>query len=234
MKKKLSVKNIIESSWQKLLENIVSWFTLFALQSIVIVGFLICCSAALAVLHYLFIDLCLFNCFFNGYSKIFTIFMVCIVCIFALFFYICFPIMYRQNALDATFNRPMNGFDVNNRFFSYAVAMFLYWMFVWIGLSFLFLPGIFLAQRWRFAGLYILDHGGCVRQAFNSSWYMTKGYMWFLVGISMIQWLIFVLCSPTIILVVIAVAINRLIDAHIYKQLHMEYDKNIEICSCEN
>jgi hypothetical protein len=111
--------------------------------------------------------------------------------------------------------------------------MFVYWMIVSMASIFGFFPGLFLAQRWRFVGLYLLDHGGNVRQAFHSSWHMTRGYIWFLVGVTMIQWLLFIFCSPTILFVIIAIPLNRLIDASMYKQLHMEYDKNLSICSCE-
>ena len=233
MKKRLSVKELFSSSWKCFIENVTSWLLLFGMQWAVVLGFLLCCAATLAIVHYFFIDLCMFRCALSGYSKFFTVSMISIVSVFSLFFVMAFPIMYRQNALDATFNRPMSGFDVNNRFFSYAVAMFFYWMIVSVASCCFVLPGLFLAQRWRFAGLHLLDHGGSVRKAFRSSWQMTHGYMWFLVGISMIQSILFIFCSPTIILIVMAIAMNRLIDATIYKQLHMEYDKDLSICSCE-
>jgi hypothetical protein len=233
MKKRLSIKELFNFAWKSFFEHFMNWLFLFGTQLVVVFGFLLCCGAILAILHYFFIDLCLFQCFFSGYSKFFTVAMISIVSIFFLFFFIAFPIMYKQNALDAAFDRPMSGFDVNNRFFSYAVAMFVYWMVVAMASLCGFFPGLFLAQRWRFVGLYILDHGGNVRRAFSSSWSMTRGYIWFLIGVTMIQWLLFIFCSPTILLVVMAISLNRLIDAVMYKQLHMEYDKNLLICSCE-
>ncbi len=233
MKKRLSVRDLLHHSWKSFFEHFSTWLLLFATQIIVVFGFLVCCAALLAIVHYIFVDLCLFHCMFSGYSKFFTVSMISIVSVFSMFFYIAFPIMYRQNALDVTFDRQMNGFDVNNRFFSYAVAMFVYWMFVMFASSLFFLPGVLLAQRWRFVGLHLLDHGGSVRQAFRSSWQMTRGYIWFLVGVSMIQWILFIFCAPTLFLAVMAIAINRLIDANMYKQLHMDYDKDLSLCSCE-
>lgn len=233
MKKKLSVKELLNSSWKFFIENFMHWLLLFGTQLVVIFGFLLCCSATLAIVHYFFVDLCMFRCLLSGYSKFFTVAMISIVSIFLFFFFVAFPIMYKQNALDAVFGRTINGFDVNNRFFSYAVAMFVYWMFVSLAACCFFLPGIFLAQRWRFVGWHLLDHGGSVRKAFRSSWNMTRGYIWFLFGISMIQWMLFIFCSPTLVFVVMAIAINRLIDASMYKQLHMEYDKDLTLCSCE-
>lgn len=233
MKKRLSVKELLNSSWSKFIDNFMNWLLLLGTQAVVIFGFLVCCSAILAIIHYIFIDLCAFNCVLSSYSKNFTVSMISIVSIFSMFFYISFPIMYRQNALDIVFGRNMSGFDVNSRFFSYAVAMFFYWMFVIFASCCFLLPGILLAQRLRFAGLHLLDHGGSVRAAFRSSWIMTRGYIWFLFGVSMIQSLLFLFCSPTIVLIIMAVAMNRLIDATMYKQLHVEYDKDLSECSCE-
>lgn len=233
MKKRLSVRDLFHHSWKTFLEHFTTWVLLFATQAIVVFGFLVCCSALLAIMHYVFVDLCLFHCMFSGYSKFFVVAMISITSLFSMFFYIAFPIMYKQNALDAVFGRQMNGFDVNNRFFSYAVAMFVYWMFVMFGFCLFFFPGLLLAQRWRFVGLHLLDHGGSVRQAFRSSWHMTRGYTWFLVGVSMIQWVLFIFGAPTIFLGVMVIAINRLMDANIYKQLHIEYDKELFVCSCE-
>jgi hypothetical protein len=233
MKKRLSVKELFHRAWKSFFEHFSAWLLLFGVQIIVVCGFLVCCAALLAIVHYLFVDLCLFRCMFSGYSKFFTVAMISIVSVFSMFFCVAFPIMYKQNALDALFGRHMNGFDVNNRFFSYAVAMFVYWMFVILGLFLFVFPGLFLAQRWRFVGLHLLDHGGSVRQAFRSSWHMTRGYMWFLVGVSMIQWIFFIFCCPTIILIGMAIAMNRLIDVSMYKQLHTEYDKDLMLCSCE-
>jgi hypothetical protein len=233
MKKRLSVKELFHNSWKSFSEHFMTLLLLFGTQLVVVFGFLVCCAALLAIVHYFFVDLCFFHCILSGYSKFFTVAMISIVSIFSMFFFVAFPIMYKQNALDTTFGRQMNGFDVNNRFFSYAVAMFVYWMFVMFASIFFFLPGLFLAQRWRFVGLHLLDHGGSVRNAFRSSWNMTRGYIWFLVGVSMIQWILFIFCSPTLILIGMAVAMNKLIDANMYKQLHMEYDKDLSICSCE-
>ena len=233
MKKRLSVRELLHNSWKSFIEYFPIWLLLFGVQIIVVFGFFVCCAAILAIMHYVFVDLCVFHCMLSGYSKFFTVATISVVSIFSMFFFIAFPIMYKQNALDATFGRQMNGFDVNNRFFSYAVAMFVYWILVGLASCFFFIPGLLLAQRWRFVGLYLLDHGGSVRQAFRASWHMTKGYIWFLVGMSMIQWILFIFCGPTLVLIVMAVAMNRLIDANMYKLLHMEYDKDLSICSCE-
>ena len=233
MKKRLSVRELLNNSWKNFIDNVMNWLVLLGTQLVVAFGFLVCCCAILAIAHYVFIDLCLFYCALSGYSKFFIVSMISVVSVFSMFFYIAFPIMYRQNALDAAFGRHMSGFDVTSRFFSYAVAMFFYWMFVMVASCLFLLPGILLAQRLRFVGLYLLDHGGNVRQAFRSSWKMTRGYIWFLFGVSMIQWLLFLFCSPTIIFIVMAIAMNRLIDANMYKQLHIEYDKDLSACSCE-
>lgn len=233
MKKRLSIKELLYTSWNHFSEYFIHWLMLFGTQCIILFGFFICCAASLAIAHYFFVDLCFFHCALSGYSKIFTVSAISVVVIFSLFFCMIFPIMYKQNALDIVFNRQMSGFDVTNRFFSYAVAMFMYWMIVSFASCFGFFPGLFLAQRWRFVGLHLLEHGGSARHAFSSSWNMTRGYFWFLVGISMIQWVLFFFCSPTIILIFVIIALNQMIDVNMYKKLHLDHDKDIAHCSCE-
>ncbi len=233
MKKRLSIRDIVYASWNSFIEDIMHWLFLYGTQIVALISFFICSSIVLACIHYFFIDLCLFDCWLQGYSKIFTISMISIVSVVIGFCWALFPIMYRQNALDSAFNRPMSGFDINNRFFSYVVAMFFYWIIVWSASLLFILPGLFLAQRWRFVGLYLLDHGGNIRRAFRASWVMTRGYVWFLVGVSMFEWLLFLFCGSTVLLLILALAMNRLIDANMYKLLHMEFDKDLALCSCE-
>ncbi len=233
MKKELLFRDLFTKAWKSFVDNFSQWMLLYATQLSVAIGFLICSIATLALVHYLFVDMCLFHCFFKSSTKAFVVSMISIVSIFGMFFIVVFPIMYKQNALDAVFGRTMSGFDVSNRFFSYAIAMFFYWMIITCATGLLVFPGLFLAQRWRFAGLYILDHGGNVKEGFRSSWKMTRGYMWFLIGLSMIQWMLFVFCGSTIVFTIIALSVNRLVDANVYKILHMEYDKNLSVCACE-
>jgi len=142
--------------------------------------------------------------------------------------------MYKQNALDAVFNRPMSGLDVNNRFFSYAVAMFIYWMIVSMGLSLGFSPGIFLAQRWRFVGLHILEHGGNIRDAFAASWNMTRGYVLFFIGAACVQWVFLLFCASTGVGLFIGISLRDLMQANMYKKLHLDYDKDLSVCSRES
>lgn len=233
VKKRLSIKDLFYVSWKGFTKYFMHWVLLFGIQLTVFFGFLICCAASLALAHYFFVDHCLFYCALSQYSTIFTSSAVSIIAIFSLFFMIIFPIMYKQNALDLVFKRTPSGFDVNNRFFSYAVAMCMYWIIISCATCFFFFPGLFLSQRWRFFGLHLLDHGGSILASFKASWQMTRGYVWFLAGISMIQWLLFMFCSPTLVFIAFAIALNHMVDANIYKQLHIEYDKDITTCSCE-
>jgi len=233
MKKQLSIRDLLHHAWKNFTGTFLDWLILFGTQWVVVFGFLVACAMILSIVHYFFVDLCLFHCMLSGYSKLFTVSMISIISLFSVFFIVVFPIMYKQNALDIVFEKPMSGFDVNNRFFTYAVAMFVYWMIVLCASCLGFFPGLFLAQRWRFVGLYLLEHGGNVRRAFRSSWHMTKGYVWFFVGVSMIQWIICLFCGATLVLFVMAIAMNRLMEANMYKQLHKEYDKDLSLCSCE-
>ena len=223
MKKKLALKNLFSLAWADLVKHFIDWLFLFGMQIVVLIGFLFCCMTILFVSHLFLLD----------YSKLITVAVVSIISIFIVAVYITYPIMYKQNALDATFHRNLSGFDINNRFFSYTVAMYLYWMLI-ILTSGLFFFGFFLAQRWRFVGLHILEHGGTVRQAFKASWRMTHGYVWFFIGISLIQWLLLIFSACTIIGWIAAVALCELIETHLYKQLHVEmYSDNANCSSCE-
>lgn len=234
MKKKLSIKELLHAAWNMTLLHATDWLFVYGVQLAAICSFLLCCSIILALFHYFFVDLCLFGCLLKSYSQIFTMAAVSIISIFGAFVALVFPIMYKQNGLDIVFGRPISGFDINNRFFSYTIAMFFYWSLVSFASCFFFVPGLFLAQRWRFVGLYLLDHGGNIRKAFKISSAMSCGYIWFLIGVSMVQWLIFIFCSATIIGIILAIAINRSIDAQIYKLLHIEFDKDLKQCSCEH
>ena len=223
MKKKLAFKNLLSLAWADLVKHFIDWLFLFGVQVLVLVGFLLCCAIILLFSHLVFLD----------YSKLLTVAVVSIISIFSLLMYIVYPIMYKQNALDATFHRSLSGFDINNRFFSYAVTMYVYWVLVIVTSGFFFV-GLFLAQRWRFVGLHILEHGGNVRQAFKASWRMTRGYVWFFIGVSLIQWLIWIFCACTIVGLIAATILCKLVDAQMYKQLHVEVDKgNTNCSSCE-
>jgi hypothetical protein len=234
MKKQLSVRNILLQAWSCLTSKFVDLMELVTTQFFIIAGFAFCSLLILTLLRYFLVDHALFHGLFLQYSTKFVGWIVAMSMLITLFFWMIFPLMYEQNALEIVLQRKLSGFDVNNRFFSYNLAMLMYYPLVILGLILGIVPGILLAQRWKFVGLHILDHGSTIRQAFRASWKMTHGYSWFLVGISIIQWLVFLCVAPTIIVIVGAIIFNKIVDAIIYKQLHVDHDKDISTCVCEN
>lgn len=231
MKKKLSFKHLFRSAWTDFAENVIDWLFLFGMQAASL-----CLIAIIAGILWM---LTLWNSkigfSLNLYSTgPFVLCMLAMIAVFLMTAAIIYPIMNKQNALDIAFKRSMSGFDMNNRFFTFAVAMLIYAIIVIFTIPLFFL-GLFLAQRWRFVGLHLLEHGGSIRQAFKASWRMTRGCVWFFIGISIIEWFLTVMISWTIIGYFVVVIMSYLIDAHLYKQLHMEMDRDIALCdSCEN
>lgn len=231
MKKKLSFKHLFSSAWTDFTENVMDWLFLFGMQAASL-----CLIAIIAGILWM---LTLWNSKIEFSINLYSTgpFAVCMLAMIAVFFMtaaIIYPIMNKQNALDIAFKRSMSGFDMNNRFFTFALAMSIYGIIVTFTIPLFFL-GLFLAQRWRFVGLHLLEHGGSIRQAFKASWRMTRGCVWFFIGISIIEWFLTVMISWTIIGYFVVVIMSYLIDAHLYKQLHMEMDKDIALCnSCEN
>jgi len=238
MKKKLSFKHLFSSAWTDFTQNIMDWLFLVGMQVaslciFPILGGMLWIPSLWTVKDGSHFSYGLYLSLYNMSSFAVVGFgMIAFVLMSAAF--IIYPIMNQQNALDVTFKRSMSGFDINNRFFTFAVAMLIYGMIVSVTMPVLFL-GLFLAHRWRFVGLHLLEHGGTIRQAFKASWRMTRGCVWFFIGISMIEWLLMFMISWTIIGFFVVVIMSYLIDAHLYKQLHMEMDKDIALCnSCEN
>jgi|GEM_PF-1311860 len=233
MKKKLAFKNLFKLAWADCSKHFTGWLSLFGMQFITLALLLIVLfgysyyvgSSSLSVQG---------SNFFIIESKFFSIITILLGCFFSIIAGIVYPIMNQQNALDIAFKRKMSGFDINNRFFSFAFATLIYTCIVGLAMPIFFI-GIFLAQRWRFVGLHILEHGGNIRQAFKASWRMTRGYVWFFIGIYIVEWLLTLMIGWTVIGYFVVVVMNCLVNAHMYKQLHMEMDKDIEVCSsCES
>lgn len=216
MKEKLSIKNIFYDSWLGFINNFIDWMMLFVKQLVFSIIFLLCFGLILAVGMYFSIDFITID---NLHNKFIVIPLIAIVSIWLLFFLNAFSIMYIQNSLDIALKKRMSGFDINDRFFSYFIGVSFYWIIVALGVICLILPGLFLAQRFRFVGFFLLDQGGSIRHAFKQSWIMTKGNVWFLIGVSVLQWSLYLFSVPTVILIFFTMIIKILVDANLYKQL---------------
>jgi hypothetical protein len=224
MKKKLSIKDVFALAWKYFSGNISEWIILFGMQVILVLGFVVACLVCLSI----------FQIVLPQHSKLLTVTMISIGSIISFFFFIAFPIMYKQNALDEVFGRKLLGLDVTNRFFSYVMVTILYGTLVWMGMMAFVIPGMFLAQRWRFAGLHILEHGGSVRHACAASWRMTHGYVLFLAVISVLQWLVFMFSACFIVGTVFGIMFNNFVDVVVYKHLHTDFEQDEAVCACES
>ena len=68
----------------------------------------------------------------------------------------------------------------------FAVCQFIYGLVVILGLFFFILPGAFIAVRWFFAPLYLIDHPDAgIGEALQASWNKTEGLFWPLFGLGL-------------------------------------------------
>jgi len=225
MNNNIYLKKLFQLAWSDMGKHAIDWLFLCGMQFIIILSILLGYVISGLVFIYKIYDIA------NNVINI--VILACCLCIFiiSLFVFLLFPIMYRQNALEATFDRPLSGFSINNRFFIYLIVTFLSSLLTLLTLPFLFL-GVFLGQRLRFVGLHVLEHGGNIRHAFKVSWNITRGYVLFLIGVSLLQWIILFLASWTLIGIYPGMIFSVLIDTHLYKQLQNQNEDELDTLSC--
>ena len=70
----------------------------------------------------------------------------------------------------------------------FVVCQFIYGLVVILGQLFFILPGAFVAVRWFFAPLYLIDHPDAgIGEALQASWEKTKGHYWQLFGLGFLS-----------------------------------------------
>jgi hypothetical protein len=68
----------------------------------------------------------------------------------------------------------------------FAVCQFIYGLAVVLGFAFFIVPGVFIAVRWVFAPLYLIDHPNAgIGEALQASWNKTEGLFWPLFGLGL-------------------------------------------------
>lgn len=151
-------------------------------------------------------------------ESLLMLFKCIIVCVTEVCLHILFPIMIVQNALDLAFDSQMRGFTLKGALFSYicTIAFFvtsrniildysefflemfssvmqnsiilnIIFLMISFTISFLYL---YIFQRIRFTGLHILEYRSGIIKAFQASYAMTRGNIFFLFLISIVQVLI--------------------------------------------
>jgi hypothetical protein len=69
-------------------------------------------------------------------------------------------------------------FSLDSRWISFAFLALIKGLFICLGLVLFIVPGVYLAIRWMFAELLVIDQGMKPMQALRASRAMTKGHMW--------------------------------------------------------
>lgn len=77
-------------------------------------------------------------------------------------------------------------FSFDNRWISFAFLGVIKSVLVFVGLAFFIVPGIYLAVRFMFAELYVMDKGMRPIEALQASSLLTKGHMWKLFFFSLV------------------------------------------------
>ncbi len=69
-------------------------------------------------------------------------------------------------------------FSIDNRWISFTFTSLIKGMCILVGLLLFIVPGVYLAIRWMFAELLVIDKGMRPMEALKASSEMTKGNMW--------------------------------------------------------
>ncbi|PCI28567.1 hypothetical protein COB52_03480 [Candidatus Kaiserbacteria bacterium] len=69
-------------------------------------------------------------------------------------------------------------FSIDSRWISFTFTSLIKGMLIFVGLLLFIVPGVYLALRWMFAELLVIDKGMRPMEALKASSEMTKGHMW--------------------------------------------------------
>lgn len=81
-------------------------------------------------------------------------------------------------------------FSLDRRWIYFAFLSIIKGILIFFGLLLFIVPGIYLAIRWIFAELLVIDKGMRPIEALNESGRLTKGHMWKLFGFSIVTTLV--------------------------------------------
>lgn len=113
---------------------------------------------------------------------------------------------------------------IKSRLPHWLIAQLVYGIIVMLGLIFLIVPGIYLAIKYMYVNMLMIEKDITIKEAFKKSAEMTKGEMWHLIGMGMVCIIVVMLglilliigVVPAIILVAFATMLvyRKLGDAH--------------------
>ncbi len=91
----------------------------------------------------------------------------------------------------------------DTRWISFAFLALIKGLFIMLGLVCLVVPGVYLAVRWMFAEMLVIDKGMKPLEALKASSSLTEGHRWKLFGFMLLSLLIVVLSAFVLILGVV-------------------------------
>lgn len=77
--------------------------------------------------------------------------------------------------------------SIDNRWISFTLLGIIKTTVIFVGFFLLVFPGVYLAVRWMFAEILVIDKGMRPMEALKASSAMTKGRMWKLFGFSLVS-----------------------------------------------
>lgn len=98
-------------------------------------------------------------------------------------------------------------FSIDSRWISFAFLMIIKGFFIFLGILLLIVPGVYLALRWMYAELLVIDKGLRPMEALRESARLTKGNMWGLFRFSLLGSLVLILGLLLLIVGVIPASI---------------------------
>lgn len=110
-------------------------------------------------------------------------------------------------------------FDIDRRWISYAFLAIIKGLLIVLGLLCFIVPGVYLAVRWMFAELLVLDQGMRPIEALRASSKMTEGGRWKLFLFMVVAF--FMAMVGTLLLgvgVIVAAIVARFAIIHIYEE----------------
>lgn len=119
---------------------------------------------------------------------------------------------------------------IKSRLPHWLVAQVIYGLIVFLGFVFLIVPGIYLAIKYMYVGMLMIEKDITITEAFKKSAEMTKGEMWHLVGIGAISILIVMIGLMLLVIgVVTAIMIVAFATTLVYRRLASQTHKEVKV-----
>lgn len=129
---------------------------------------------------------------------------------------------WSKMALDLQENKPVD-LEYLYKFYYFVPRVFVVNLVVgllsMLGFMLLFVPGVFVYQRLRFARYFVIDKDQSIMQALESSWKMTEGSVIHLVGYTVFAGLLAGLSNTLFLTALFLFPLAYLVEASVYRQM---------------